>query len=546
MKIEAAVKNLKNILVNDEKFYQIPDYQRPYSWDKENVSLLIEDSCEAFKSGDDEYFCGSLVLVENGASDRLDIIDGQQRTTTFIIIACVIRDLFFDGLKPKAKDYIKKSIQDQYDEKKRKLKFLTGEKFQIDFEESVLKGIDFSLNRNKLNNKYLENAYYAKDSLIEQIKEHEIDINDFVIWFFESVSLTTIICPSSDAAIKIFNVLNNRGMPLSPIDILKSSLMQDISDISERKSFKNKWDHINDTLELSGLDLENMLTNYLFYKITKNPKARLDKELLSVFKADNKTGSSTIYEIEKFSKAYIEILTSPDKNIHCLKYLRHRPYWTSILTVALYKEYQDIEKLKKLLLAYYYQNWIAGATIARIKQTSFNVLKLVKANEDIAKIESELLENLNKYETTKYFKNSINHSSVYGKNWDRAVLLLINYFLTEGKVSYIPLDKKLHLEHILPQNPKPEWDDYFTEEDKKYWTNSLANLTLLSMRKNIQASNNSFSEKKDIYQNKDNVTTPFVITNNIWKYDVWNTESLESRREEMKAVINNRIDIFGE
>ena len=78
-KIEAEIKELEKILISDGMFYQIPDYQRPYSWDKDNVSDLIDDLVTGYISNEqDTYFCGSLVLVNNEGNSRFDIIDGQQ------------------------------------------------------------------------------------------------------------------------------------------------------------------------------------------------------------------------------------------------------------------------------------------------------------------------------------------------------------------------------------------------------------------------------------------------------------------------------------
>ena len=78
MEIKANIESLKKILVDDERFYQIPDYQRPYSWDKDNVSDLISDLTNAFINNPDEnYFCGSLVLVADEKLNIYDIIDGQ-------------------------------------------------------------------------------------------------------------------------------------------------------------------------------------------------------------------------------------------------------------------------------------------------------------------------------------------------------------------------------------------------------------------------------------------------------------------------------------
>lgn len=551
MKLEAEIENIKKILVDDENFYQIPDYQRPYSWDKDNLADLVDDLTNAYLNNQDEnYFCGSLVLVNDENHTRFDIIDGQQRTTTFTIMACVFRDLYFNDLENRAKDYINNSIQDKYDENKRKLKFLTDIKYQNNFEQTVLKKIDFkdtkNIEKDIKDNRYLQNAHYLKNFIIEKVDENTININDFVIWFYENVVLTVITCPSQDSAIQIFNVLNDRGMPLSSIDILKSSLMQELQDNKEdRNTFKTVWGDINSELKFNDFDIENMLTTYLYYKIATNPKSRLDKELITVFKKEKQDSLEIINEINNFSKAYIELLTINDKHIFCLKYLKHKIYWNSILTTAIFIGYKDIEKLKELLVAYYYQNWIAGATVARIKQTSFNILKAVKSQKSINDIKNEMKSNLDKYSTTKTYEDEINGSWIYGRKWDKAILLLIEYFTDDSEnPTYQPINNKLHLEHILPQTATDYWKDIFDDENREIWTNALANLTLLSMRKNIQAQNYSFDEKKKAYQDKDNVVSSFKITQDILTYQNWTLKELEEREEKLMTKLEEKINLF--
>ena len=550
MKLEAEVKSIKKILVDDEMFYQIPDYQRPYSWDKENLSELVDDLVTAYKTKKEEmYFCGSLVLVKNSGDSRYDIIDGQQRATTFSIFACVIRDAFSDKLKVKAKDYIVSSIQDKYEEDKRKLKFLTEEKYQIDFEETVLKKINFekvkSFEKTFKDNKYLQNAHFIKRFFSEQVHEHDIDVNDFTIWFYENIVLTVIVCPNEDSAIQIFNVLNDRGMPLSSIDILKASLMQNLHSKEDRSSFKTKWSDINSSLKYYGLDMYSMLNTFLYYKIAKNPKNRLDKELLATFKNEGKSSLSIIKEISDFSDKYIITQNLDDKYIYCLQYLRHKIYWNSIICTALHTNYAHIDELKELLVAYYYQNWVAGATVARIKQTSFNILRLVKNNQAIEEIKIDMKENLSKYSTTKSFREELDGSWVYGRKWDRAILLLVEYFSTDNSnPNFISIGSKLHLEHILPQTANEEWKEIFTKDERELWTNSLANLTLLSMRKNIQASNFAFEKKKEIYSNADDVVTSFEITKSVLASDKWDAEELRARHKKLTSKILDKLDVF--
>ena len=346
LEIKALIESLKKVLCDDERFYQIPDYQRPYSWDKDNVSDLISDLVTSYINNIEEnYFCGSLVLVQ-GDKGRLDIIDGQQRVTTFTILACVIRDLYYDILDEKQKDYIKLSIQDKYENTKRKLKFLTNDKYQLDFEETVLKKINFVSNKNDYEkdfpkNRYLQNAHFIRDNIKENFGNFNIDVNKFVIWLYEKIVLTTILCPNADSAIRIFNVLNDRGMPLSPIDILKSSLMQRILNEEDKNTFKVSWEAIITKLEFNDIAFEDMLNSYLYYKLGDNPSARIDTELMDIFKKENKLENplEIISEIKKFSDSYIEILTLKNKYIFCLKYLKHRIYWTSILASAKFVKY---------------------------------------------------------------------------------------------------------------------------------------------------------------------------------------------------------------
>lgn len=546
-KIDVELKPLEGILANNKLFYQIPDYQRPYSWDKENLSELVDDLTNSYMNNKDEgYFCGSLVLVDN--KERFDIIDGQQRITTFIILACVFRDLYKD-LKEQATDYIKASIQDKYDINKRKLRFLTGENYQIDFEQTILKGISFkekvNFDREFAKNRYLQNAHYLKQFIQEVIDKNNIDPSDFVTWIFDHVVLTVITTKSVDNAIRIFNVLNDRGMPLSPIDILKSSLMTKLSP-EDRRAFKAKWEVINQKIdETEEFSMEDMLNTYLYYKLGSNPSTRIDKELLAIFAREETDPLTVISDINKFSEAYISAIETENKYIYLLRYLPHRIYWHSILSTATFLNYSKIDELRQVLVSYYYYNWIAGATVARLKQTSYNILKAVKRNQSIDEIKDICLKNMSAYNTKSYFEAECSGDLVYGKKWDKALLLLVEYFSQDESVQkFIQISPKIHIEHILPQTPDNDnssWNEIFNESERKELTNSLANLTLLSMRKNIQAQNYSFVEKKNAYQAKDNLITSFVITQDLLKYDDWTPSTINERKNKLQSVIDKVI-----
>lgn len=89
--MRAEERTIGNILTEQIR-YEIPPYQRPYSWKKENVQQLIEDVWEAYEGNDKEYFIGSLITIEKEKNQCYDVVDGQQRLTTLNLIFARLRD----------------------------------------------------------------------------------------------------------------------------------------------------------------------------------------------------------------------------------------------------------------------------------------------------------------------------------------------------------------------------------------------------------------------------------------------------------------------
>ncbi len=564
-RIEVELKGLHQILADRDYFYQVPDYQRPYVWDKDHLGALMDDLVGSYTNNrEDEYFCGSIVIAKNQKDERWDVVDGQQRLTSFIILACTILRLYKHSLGQKSKAFIEESIYDRFDKDKNRLRFLTAQNYNHIFENTVLKNLEFedNLKKSELHKKFEENtywrnAYYFKELLNESIKNGSIsDIDDFVGWFYEHIVLTRIICFEQDSAMQIFQVLNDRGQPLSPIDILKSSLMQEIKQDSERREdFKTTWDKlVEDCKSVEGIDidLEDFFNMYLEYADPSASKKRADKGLKKVFKDSKKDACEFIYDVSAFMKSYTDLLKKQDRYIHLLRYLPSR-FWASILTTALYVKYPDFDALKKLLVSYYYQTWIAGGTITRIKQTSINIIKNVKSIKGIETIQELVLDNIGSYNTfNQYFYNLWDSSSVYSSKWVRPVLALANYFMTdEEKPHFIVMDAETQVEHILPQKPKrgSQWNADFDQEKREEWVNSIANLTLLKRKKNAKALNMDFDEKRKIYGGKDTskVISCYDITKELYSdYKKWDEESLQKRYKSLYEIITPILHIEGQ
>ena len=370
-------KSIKQIFGDIDAFYQMPIYQRPYSWDKERVEQLWYDILEAYKNNavdktiDPNYFLGSVVVVKK--SNNYEVVDGQQRLTTLTILFCTLRDLNLDLTQ---KNIISNSIKDLVESKER-LKLTTHLNNQALFEESVLKGINFNSTKKELaDNRFLQTAIYFKDLILKAQDDTNEDFvqsfGDFIEYLFNKTTMIRIVCFDEGFAIKLFTVLNDRGLDLTPADIIKAYLLQNLSDEIQRNSFTEVWKRIENTCKLSGESLQGIFNLYLYFLKNENPKRALQDELKEQFK--NKNPQAVILDIEKFSNNILEINSAnKDKDISMLKYLRQTIYWKSILATAKQVDYPNYKELKSLITKYYYQSWIANGTSNRIKQTSFNI-----------------------------------------------------------------------------------------------------------------------------------------------------------------------------
>ncbi len=94
--MKAEEKNIGQVLT-EELRYEVPAYQRPYSWEEEHTEDLLRDIEEAYENGDKEYFIGAVITIERELNKRYEVVDGQQRLTTLNLIFARLREKIEDG-----------------------------------------------------------------------------------------------------------------------------------------------------------------------------------------------------------------------------------------------------------------------------------------------------------------------------------------------------------------------------------------------------------------------------------------------------------------
>ncbi|GAA8329325.1 DUF262 domain-containing protein [Helicobacter pylori] len=477
-KIESNDSHLRDIL-KDELYYQIPIYQRPYQWTEENCEKLLDDlffNYEDDREGD--YFCGSLVLIliseDSKKAKTYDVVDGQQRLSTFILLAKVLATLFLERLTDESKEYLQESLNSRHGKKDRLNFNAIGFNSKKDFQYALTSFNDAHVSNNK--NNYLKNAVCLKNYL----KEKEIkDINAFIKWLYFKVVFIKTTCPNISMALRIFSVLNARGLALSATDIFKGELLKHAKE-HEREEFVSRWNDLSQKCSDNDLKIETLFSWHLDYLEPKTSREKMEKELVTWFKNLNKTPLEYLKGVEDFYNAYCKILEMQDRHAHLLSY-KDDDYLRVILCASLLHCYsnQDIEALKELLVKFYYQNWVAGRTNSKIKQTCCNIINALKEKKSIENIASIVKKYLDNNNVTQHFKENLEDDHLYTKfyfingktakknSWVKPILILVNYFMSDNaNPAYIKMDDDLHVERILPQNPDPssQWVKDFSEE----------------------------------------------------------------------------------
>ncbi|EJB45745.1 DUF262 domain-containing protein [Helicobacter pylori] len=580
--VKGVDRPLKDILATAlVSYYQIPDYQHPYQWTEKNCAKLLDDlfsSYEYYKGSG--YFCGSLVLIvintdSETNAETYDIVDGQQRLSTFILLAKVLATLYDKDLNPTSRELLEKSLGDIDGEKRERLHFnAMGLNAKDDFVYALEHFNDSQASKNKNNkNNYLKNAICLKNYL----KEKEIkDINDFIKWLYFKVVFIKTTCPNVSMALRIFSVLNARGLPLHAIDVFKVELLKKLANKKDQEEFVSRWSALHQKClgneskfpkrkenKREKNATETLFSWYLTYLNPVTSGKSMEERLADQFERLNKPPLEYFKGVEDFYNAYCKVLEMQDWHAHLLSYLAS-DFWHIILCASLLHCYsdQDIEALKELLVKFYYQNWVATREEPK-RQTNCNIIKALKEKKSVESIASIVKEYLDYHKITQDFKKNLQDSKLYeqhkksSKNsWLRPILILVEYSMSDD-----PRPKRIqmndfHVEHILSQQPgsSSQWVKDFSEEERELYTHSLANLTLLGGTKNAQASNLDFKEKKEIYMGnavklgKDKrgrektfkVMTCYNMTkNDVCHYTEWTPTRLEKRKEELIQKIES-------
>ncbi|GAA8242985.1 hypothetical protein HpBT152_06740 [Helicobacter pylori] len=229
------------------------------------------------------------------------------------------------------------------------------------------------------------------------MKKKEIkNINDFIKWlYFKVVFIRTTCSNNISMALRIFSVLNARGLALSATDIFKGELLKHTKE-HEREEFVSRWNALRQKCSENESKFPKRKENkreknaaeilfswYLTYLHPVTSGKNMEERLANQFERLNKTPLEYLKSIEDFYSTYCDVLEMQDRHAHLLSYLAS-DFWRIILCTSILHRYSqsEIEALKELLVKFYYQNWVAEQKEPK-KQTNCNIIKVLKEKKSV-------------------------------------------------------------------------------------------------------------------------------------------------------------------
>lgn len=574
MKFEPNKLNLKQLYFKPDFTYTIPQYQRPYSWKKEN----LEGFWDLVNTGETKYLGTVIYNVQDFSTyKQKEIIDGQQRYLTITILAASMRDSFLEHYKNTKEDKslsrartIQKLLIAQVDDITEEYSnyLITGQSSKSYFENNIQK-FDEEFIHNSIQVKIIDKPQNSEQKLIEQayayfktqiqneITNHGVEQTFMKV--IENISELFVISIEIDnytMAFEIFESVNGQGVDLSVSDLIKNQIFRNVPKEDLIKA-ETKWNEINENLENLGVKIspQEFLRYYwasiyeyvpdakLYNAITTEvKKTKQNNEWLKLLdgmhKDSEELNTFLNYSSEEW-KTYLSDRKEADliyKSLRTLKSIKGKTWLVLVMSILRnnhairshgLKVGQFIQKVQEFTFVYFSVMgmpsnwfWIQMHSSARAIEKSKTKQEFVSAFEKLLKEFGAKLKMISDIE----FKEQLKTIQYSNNN-----LPIIYYILTEIELSLhsktsVGFDpSKINVEHFLPQEPK-EWG--LTKTQIKNKVNLLGNLLLISSNLNGMLGNKPCLEKVKIIKDN-NANEMFLmreliekIEDNSWKFSL--------------------------
>lgn len=554
--IEPKLKKIGEYLTLDEgALFIIPEYQRAYSWGTDHCDKLWQDINEYVESDSkDRYFFGTIIINCQDSDTKFALIDGQQRTTTFLLLLKALLVRVNIAIQRTSDDEDSASLCRGLQERRRKI---MGILYKVESEDisdkpdrmkdaeicntvsilkndsineqykdeltTILKATDFEgaeANVTKIRFKQKDNRYtnFFKNYKFFYNKISDLSdsqLNTVAKTITENCEVIEIKSWQVEQAIKMFNSLNSDGLPLYDSDIISAQLYAAAENCGKQKEFSDLWTQLCEQiadLESKGIaDINSILMQYMYHVRTINNETISGNGVINV----------TTPGLRRY---FIEINKEPilDPIKMCTEMLNLVKIWKKVSDYTLVKTLLKFNENSKLFLASYFYRFteesISESTIETILESMLRLFALMELSDygysskyyktflfaeepkladsgvDADSIKKEFDAHISTYWNREAVKTAI-------QDYEKHVLVYLNeYLYAKNKGQSLIYGAKYDIEHIMPYSGNNLQEirrdaGISSEEEFAGIVNKIGNKILLEEKINRSIGNEWFRTK---------------------------------------------------
>lgn len=522
-KLSVDQKTIKNLLSDNKADFLIPDYQRPYAWDAEKecqtlwedlFSFAFPDNNSNFDRSTAEYYLGPIVTFKN-ENKQLEIIDGQQRLTTIMLL---LRAFYsrFSKMKDDNSIEIQKIIgrciwkTDELDRPDMEQLKINSEVATDNDKDEFLSILKNGVVNDKMKSRYAVNFRFFQQKIDDFV-------NDYPSWFhllpsriLNNCILLPIEADVQDTALRIFSTLNNRGKALSDADIFKAEFYKYYSKLGEKDNFIKRWRILEEICDRNfhpqvGTPMDELFTRYMYYERARQGNKRSTTEALRTFYSANNysllRNDETLSNMELLASFWNDVYAQSSDRfssrvIRQLFILNYAPnsMWTFFISVYFLKYrnsdntldddnfYKFLVKTTAFIWAYAVTNPGVNALRTPIYTEMVNIID--GKDVDFEMFRFPLQQTKNQFQ---------NYNFLNGRPITKS--MLVWWAMQQPGQKAPMLDTTFEIEHIYARNRN---EQEHTLENKNS-VELLGNKSILEKRINIRASDYRFVDKLKYY-----------------------------------------------
>ena len=522
-KLNIDQKKIKQLFEDKRSDFLIPDYQRPYAWGEDECQTLWKDifdfafpdkKPENFNS-DEEYFLGPIVTFEN--NKKLEVIDGQQRLTTLMLLLRVFYkrlEKMEDENSMRTKQNLAQCIwkSDEFgNENKEKLKI--DSQVALDEHKNEFLDILKYADAKDLKSEYAINFRYFEKEVDEFLKEYPNYFAYLPTRILNNCILLPIEADNEKTALRIFSTLNDRGKPLADADIFKAQFYKFYVAKNQKDEFIEKWKNLEILCKEVFFKKDNTSTDeifnrYMYYqRALKGNKNSTTEGLRDFYEKDSYAllKSDRTFEDLQNLGSFWQAISIQDKNyfdentLRWLFILNYAPniMWANITSVYFMKNKDEQNQLDNIKFAKFLEKITAFIFAYSFIYPSVSQLRIPIYSAMVDIINDKEMD-FSKFLFEKENLKTFIQKQKFSNNNSITRSMLTWWFLKDSTQKTPELTEQFQIEHIYAKERAKR--ENFSGNEIEF----IGNKVLLERTINIRASDFSFADKEKHYKKSQN------------------------------------------